>query len=241
VLVVDDKPAIREMLMSALEQDGLRVIAAAEGDSALERFRSESPDLILLDLMMPHMSGLEVCRAIRRESAVPIVILSARDSEIDKVVGLELGADDYITKPFSLRELMARVRTQLRRLDDASMAAPSVSLAGPYLVHLGDVVVDVPGHRVLRDSKEVMLKPKVFELLSLFVRHPGQVFSRDLILERIWGYDFQGESRTVDVHVHWLRTAIEQDTSHPRYLQTVRGTGYVLRLLEDGAVGDRTT
>jgi DNA-binding response OmpR family regulator len=180
--------------------------------------------------MLPHISGIEVCRILRRESSVPIVMLTAKDSEIDKVVGLELGADDYVTKPFSLRELMARIRAQLRRLDSASAApGPDVARTGADPVGLGDVTVDLAGHRLLRDDAEIPLKPKAFELLAFLVRQPGQVFGRDVLLEKVWGYDYAGETRTVDVHVHWLRSAIEADPGQPRYLQTVRGVGYVLR------------
>ena len=232
VLVVDDEPTLRETLAEAIEQDGLRVVTAADGREALERFRAEAPDLVLLDLMLPEVSGIEVCRILRRESSVPIIMLTAKDGEIDKVVGLELGADDYVTKPFSLRELLARIRTQLRHLErsgpDAGNGTPEASTPEP--VRLGTVSVDVAGHRVLRDGTELRLKPKAFELLAFLVRHPGQVFSRDQLLEKVWGYDYAGETRTVDVHVHWLRSAIEADPSRPTYLQTVRGVGYVLRL-----------
>ncbi len=183
--------------------------------------------------MLPQVSGIEVCRILRRESAVPIIMLTAKDSEIDKVVGLELGADDYVTKPFSLRELLARIRAQLRRLDSAgtgSGAEPDVPRAGHEPLRLGAVTVDLAGHRLLRDGQALPIKPKAFELLSFLVRNPGQVFSRDQLLEKVWGYDYAGETRTVDVHVHWLRSAIEADPSQPRYLQTIRGIGYVLHL-----------
>jgi len=232
VLVVDDEPTLRETLAEALEQDGLRVVTAADGREALVRFRAESPDLVLLDLMLPQVSGIEVCRIMRRESAVPIIMLTAKDSEIDKVVGLELGADDYVTKPFSLRELMARIRTQLRRLDvaDATPPTPVTAPTEAPAVALGDVTVDLAGHRLLRGDDELPIKPKAFELLAFLIRNPGQVFSRDRLLEHVWGYDYAGETRTVDVHVHWLRSAIEDDPGRPRYLQTVRGVGYVLRL-----------
>ena len=233
ILVVDDEPTLRETLAEALEQDGLRVITAEDGKVALEAFRSESPDLILLDLMLPQVSGIEVCRIVRRESSVPIIMLTAKDGEIDKVVGLELGADDYVTKPFSLRELMARIRAQMRRLDAAEPSEDaSGSTAGTQPVQLGAVTVDLAGHRLLRDGRDLSVKPKAFELLAFLVRNPGQVFSRDQLLEKVWGYDYAGETRTVDVHVHWLRSAIEADPSRPRYLQTVRGVGYVLRLPE---------
>jgi two-component system alkaline phosphatase synthesis response regulator PhoP len=231
VLLVDDEPTIRETVAEALEADGLRVITAADGREALLRFRADPPDVVLLDLMLPELSGMEVCRILRRESAVPIVMLTARDSELDKVVGLELGADDYVTKPFSLRELQARVRAQLRRLDSA---APSASAPEgpprPADVRLGSVVVDLAGHRILRDGKALPVKPKAFELLAYLLRHAGQVISRDQLLEHVWGYDYAGETRTVDVHVHWLRSQLEDDPAHPRFLQTVRGVGYVVRL-----------
>jgi DNA-binding response OmpR family regulator len=231
ILIVDDEQTLRDTLAEALTQEGLEVITAADGRSALDRFRRHAPDLILLDLMLPQVSGIEVCRIVRRESSVPIIMLTARDGEIDKVVGLELGADDYVTKPFSLRELMARIRTQLRRLDTAAVAGDEIPPASPAQapVAMGEVTLDLAGHRLLRDGHELAVKPKAFELLAFLVRNRGQVFSRDQLLERVWGYDYAGESRTVDVHVHWLRQAIEADPATPRYLQTVRGVGYVLR------------
>jgi DNA-binding response OmpR family regulator len=231
VLVVDDEPTLRETLAEALEADGLRVITAADGRQALERFRADPPDLVLLDLMLPQISGIEVCRIMRRESVVPIIMLTAKDSEIDKVVGLELGADDYVTKPFSLRELLARIRAQLRRLESRAMTTdPDVAPSAPEPVRLGAVTIDLAGHRISRDGQDLVIKPKAYELLAFLVRNPGQVFSREQLLEKVWGYDYAGETRTVDVHVHWLRSAIEADPGQPRYLQTIRGIGYVLRL-----------
>ena len=231
VLIVDDEATLRETLAEALQQDGLRVITAADGREAIERFRAESPDLVLLDLMLPEISGIDVCRIIRRESQVPILMLSAKDSEVDKVVGLELGADDYVTKPFSLRELLARIHAQLRRIDTGPAAdVPGVDAA----VTLGTVTVDLAGHRLLRDGRELSLKPKAFELLAFLVRNRGQVFSRDRLLDNVWGRDFVGETRTVDVHVHWLRAALEDDPTRPVYLQTVRGVGYVMRQAQTG-------
>jgi DNA-binding response OmpR family regulator len=222
ILVVDDEPTLRETLAEALDADGFRVVTAADGREALLRFREQRPDLVVLDLMLPELSGVEVCRILRQESGVPILMLTAKSSEIDKVLGLELGADDYVTKPFSLRELTARIRALLRRIEQ-----PTVE--GPATVGLGDLTVDLAGHRLLRDGEPVPVKPKVFELLAFLLRHPGQVFSREQLLEHVWGYDYAGETRTVDVHVHWLRTAIEPEPASPSYVQTVRGVGYVFR------------
>ena len=224
ILVVDDEPTQREMLAEALEAEGFTIVTAADGRAALAKFREARPDLILLDLMLPELSGIEVCRIIRAESGVPILMLTAKDSELDKVVGLELGADDYVTKPFSLRELIARVRAQFRRTEQLAMTA-----GAPSVVDLGAVQVDLAGHRLLRSGVTVPLKPKAFDLLAFLVRNPGQVFTRDQLLEHVWGYDYAGETRTVDVHVHWLRTRIETDPANPEYLHTVRGTGYVFR------------
>jgi DNA-binding response OmpR family regulator len=232
ILIVEDEPTLRETLAEELEADGYRVVTAVDGREALQRFRADAPDLVLLDLMLPELSGIEVCRIIRAESGVLIVMLTARDSELDKVVGLELGADDYVTKPFSLRELSARIRALFRRSE--RIAAGEVT----RIVDVGRIQVDLAGHRILRDGRPVAVKPKAFELLAFLVRNPGQVFTRDQLLERVWGYDYAGETRTVDVHVHWLRGEIEPDPSSPTYLQTVRGVGYVLRRPE---VTDRPT
>jgi DNA-binding response OmpR family regulator len=224
ILVVDDEPTLRETVVDALEADGFRVIAAADGREALTRFRADQPDLILLDLMLPELSGVEVCRIIRAESGVPIVMLTAKDSELDKVVGLELGADDYVTKPFSLRELSARIRALFRRAEQAAVTEQPLAN-----VEIGDVQVDLGGHRLLRDGVPLPVKPKAFELLSFLLRHPGQVFTRDQLLERVWGYDYAGETRTVDVHIHWLRSQLETNPSTPLCIHTVRGVGYVFR------------
>jgi len=224
ILVVDDEPTLRETLADGLEAEGFTVVTAADGREALTQFRASRPDLIVLDLMLPELSGVEVCRIVRAESPVPILMLTAKDSEVDKVVGLELGADDYVTKPFSLRELIARIRALLRRTERGVVESEP-----PVAVDLGDVQVDLAGHRILRDGRAVPIKPKAFELLAFLIRHPGQVFTRDQLLEHVWGYDYAGESRTVDVHVHWLRSEIEDDPATPRHLQTVRGVGYVFR------------
>ena len=224
ILVVEDEPTLRETLIEALEVEGFRVVGAADGREALLRFRAERPDLILLDLMLPELSGIDVCRIIRAESGVPIIMLTAKDSELDKVVGLELGADDYITKPFSLRELSARIRALFRRAEQGVAVEEP-----PAVIDLGRIQADLAGHRLLHDGQLVPIKPKAFELLAFLIRHPGQVFTRDQLLERVWGYDYAGETRTVDVHVHWLRTAIEADAAEPAFIHTVRGVGYVFR------------
>jgi two-component system response regulator MtrA len=195
-----------------------------DGTRALSAVRELRPDVVLLDLMLPGMNGIDVCRAIRTESGVPIVMLTAKDSELDKVVGLELGADDYVTKPFSLRELSARIRALFRRSEQA------LAIDGPpAVIDLGAVQADLGGHRLLRDGEVVPIKPKAFELLAFLIRHPGQVFTRDQLLEHVWGYDYGGETRTVDVHVHWLRSRIETDPGNPAFIHTVRGVGYVFR------------
>jgi len=224
ILVVDDEQTVRETVGETLEAEGFHVTLAADGREALERFRADRPDLILLDLMLPELSGFEVCRIIRAEADVPIIMLTAKGGEVDKVVGLEVGADDYVTKPFSLRELVARVRAVFRRSD-----LRSISERPAPVVDLGTVQVDLAGHRILREGVDVPVKPKVFELFAFLLRHPGQVFTREQLLERVWGYDYAGETRTVDVHVHWARSAIEADPANPVLIQTVRGVGYVLR------------
>jgi DNA-binding response OmpR family regulator len=226
ILVVDDEPTLRETVAYQFEQEGYRVLTAADGREALERFRSGRPDLVVLDIMLPELSGIEVCRILRTESDVPIVMLTAKDSEVDKVVGLELGADDYVTKPFSLRELLARVRAHLRRHDATAAGGPG---AAGQPVELGRLQVDLAGHRLLRDGRPVPMKPKAFELLVFLLRNSGQVFTREQLLDRVWGSDYAGETRTVDVHVHWLRAELEENPRHPELLQTVRGVGYVLR------------
>ncbi|HEY5487663.1 MAG TPA: response regulator transcription factor [Candidatus Limnocylindrales bacterium] len=223
ILVVDDERTLRETLAESLETEGFVVVQAADGREAVNAFRRSHPDLILLDLMLPELSGTEVCRIIRSESGVPILMLTAKNAELDKVVGLELGADDYVTKPFSFRELLARIRALLRRSEQQSQSAETET------VELGGVKVDLAGRRLLRGSEVLAVKPKAFELLAFLIRNAGHVFTRDQLLERVWGYDYAGETRTVDVHVHWLRALIEEDPAIPVYLETVRGVGYVLR------------
>jgi len=223
ILIVEDEPTVLETLAYNLEQDGYRVVTAVDGPLGIQRFREEAPDLVILDLMLPEISGTEVCRIIRQESAVPILMLTAKDSEIDKVVGLELGADDYVTKPFGLRELQARIHALLRR-SEARLTVPA-----PAVVDLGDVQVDLAGHRLLRAGEPLAIRPKAFELLAFLIRHPGQVFTREQLLQQVWGYDYAGETRTVDVHVHSLRGLVEDDPADPHFLHTVRGVGYVFR------------
>ena len=230
ILLVEDEDTLRETLAEQLEQDGYRVTTAADGAAALSAFRSTNPDLVLLDLMLPELAGMEVLRILRRESNVPVLLLTARASEIDKVVGLEVGADDYVTKPFSLRELQARVRALLRR---RATTPPDASDVPQPLIGVGGAQVDLAGHRLLRGGEVQPIKPKAFDLLAFFLRHPGQVFTRDQLLAQVWGYEYAGETRTVDVHVHWLRSVIEEDPRQPRVLETVRGQGYVLRAQTD--------
>ena len=224
ILSVDDEQDVTDLVRFHLMRAGCDVLTAATGREAIELVQRHHPNLILLDLMLPELSGVEVCRIIRAESDVPIVMLTAKDSELDKVVGLELGADDYVTKPFSLRELSARVRAQFRRSDQAVVLE-----AAPAVVDLGDVQVDLGGHRLLRDGRVLPMKPKAFELLAFLIRHPGQAFTRDQLLEKVWGYDYAGETRTVDVHIHWLRGQVEADPGHPAFIHTVRGVGYLFR------------
>jgi two-component system alkaline phosphatase synthesis response regulator PhoP len=223
VLVVEDDATLAMTLRYNLERAGYRCLVAGDGGRALELMRQERPALVLLDVMLPGMDGIEVCRRIRAASTVPIIMLTAKVEEIDRVVGLEVGADDYVTKPFGMRELVARVRAALRR----AQMQPDAEAAALQPVSFGVVTVDPARRQVRRDGRVVALKPKEFDLLWHFVRNPGRVFTRDQLLERVWGYDFAGTSRTVDVHVRWLREKIEDDPAHPRYLRTSRGAGYL--------------
>jgi two-component system response regulator RegX3 len=221
ILLVEDQEAIAAFVQTALEQEGYTVQIASDGAAALAQVEAEPPDLILLDLMLPTLSGLEVCRAVRaRRDYIPIIMLTAKSEEVDKIVGLELGADDYITKPFSARELVARVRAVLRLARQAGGRPPRNTLrAGP-------LEIDLEGRTVSVRGQPVHLAPKEFDLLATLARRRGRVFGREMLLERVWGYDYMGESRTVDVHIQRLRGKIEPDPAHPRYLLTVRGVGY---------------
>ena len=227
ILVVDDEPTLRNVLHYNLTKEAHQVRTAGDGEEAIDQAREYEPDLILLDVMLPKLDGFEVCKAIRRESNVPILMLTAKNSEIDKVVGLEIGADDYITKPFSMRELVARVKAMIRR---------SEMLKGELITGEADktrlavrgLTMDLLQHKVLLDGRTINMKPKEFELLAFLLRHPDQVFSRDQLLDQVWGYEIGGDTRTVDVHIRWLREKIEEEPSKPTYLETVRGVGYRL-------------
>ncbi len=240
ILVVDDEAVLVETIAYNLEQAGYQVTTAADGASALEVARRESPDLIILDIMLPEMDGLEVCRQLRRDSgtiATPIIMLTAKGDEIDKVVGLEVGADDYVTKPFGRRELLARVRALLRRANPAQEdgnvqntngeTSPSQKPVRELLA--GPLRIDLAGRRVNCRGKDLELQPKQFDLLTYLARNRGTVLTRDQLLQNVWGYDYAGDTRTVDVHVRWLREKLEEDPANPKLIQTVRGVGYCFR------------
>jgi DNA-binding response OmpR family regulator len=226
VLIVEDEPTLLEALAYNLERQGYEVVTASDGLMAVELARQERPDVIVLDVMLPKMDGFEVCRTLRREMNVPILMLTARDDEIDKVVGLEVGADDYMTKPFSMRELTARVKALLRRvrLIREEMAVPAAAEAERMI--FGNLTLDLSRGEVRLSDRPVPLRPKEYELLVFLARNRGMAMSRDVILERVWGWDFAGGTRTVDVHVRWLREKIEGDPARPARIVTVRGIGY---------------
>jgi DNA-binding response OmpR family regulator len=227
ILVVEDEPTLQETLAYNLSREGYSVDTASDGQVALEIARRVRPDLILLDVMLPVLDGFEVCRILRQEMNVPILMLTARDDEIDRVIGLEIGADDYVTKPFSMRELLARVKAQLRRsrLDRQEAEAQSKPMPKEIL-RFDNLVLDLSRREVLLNDHPLMLKPKEFDLLLFLARYQGQALSRELILERVWGWEYTVNSRTVDVHVSWLREKIEADPAHPTRIVTVRGSGY---------------
>jgi two-component system response regulator RegX3 len=220
ILLVEDEPSLVETVRYALEREGFGVTVARDGREALERFAAEPPDLVILDLMLPAVSGLDVCRRIRESSMVPIVIVTAKDAEADKVAGLELGADDYVTKPFSMRELVSRVRANLRR---SQMTVPDA--AGEVLTG-GPIRMDAARHEVTVRGDPVAFPPKEFELLESFLRSPGRLLTRERLIQRIWGGDYVGDTKTLDVHVKRLRQKIERDPHEPEHLVTVRGLGY---------------
>lgn len=223
VLIVEDDANLLETLKYNLNKESYTVVTATDGEQALDVARQEKPDLIILDIMLPKLSGFEVCRILRKEISTPIVMLTAKADETDKIVGLEIGADDYITKPFSVRELIARIRAILRRA--RTMETPANE---DKTIRIGDIQVDIERHQALLSDKVLTLRPKEFELLAFLAGNKGLVFSREQLLEKLWGYDYIGDTRTVDVHVRWLRQKIESDPANPKYLVTVRGAGYKL-------------
>lgn len=221
ILVVEDEETVQETLAYNLEQEGYRVLTADDGEAALQLIRQERPDLVVLDIMLPRLDGLAVCRLVRKDPEVahtPIIMLTARGTQGDKMVGLDSGADDYITKPFGLGEFLARVRAVLRRAPGRGVMRQTIQAGG--------IELDLAARRVYRNGKELQLSQKEFDLLAELMRNEGAVLSRDLILSRVWGYDYYGDSRTVDVHIRWLRQKIEEDPSDPRHIVTVRGVGY---------------
>jgi two-component system OmpR family response regulator len=236
ILLVDDEPSLIEAVSYMLRREGYTVTVATSGPAALEAARAVDPELIVLDIMLPGIDGLQVVRELRAESTVPILLLSAKGEEIDRVIGLEIGADDYLSKPFAMRELMARVRAMLRRSRmvapsavgrvEPGLVGPNEREAGEAVITAGDLVIDSPRRRVTLAGADVVLKPKEFDLLYHMAQHPDIVHSRDSLLRTVWGYDFPVDTRTVDVHVRWLRQKIETDPSQPRRIVTVRGVGY---------------
>ncbi len=222
VLVVDDEQSYRDALRIALEREGFRVEVAADGAEAIARFDAVRPALVLLDVMLPRISGIDVCRELRSRSQVPIIMVTARNAEIDAVVGLEVGADDYVTKPFRLRELVARVRAALRRGrgDEAGVAQPD------EVLEIGDVRLDAARHEVAVRGERVALPLKEFELLELLLANAGRVLTRDVLIDRVWGPNYYGDTKTLDVHVKRLRAKVENDPGHPARIVTVRGVGY---------------
>jgi DNA-binding response OmpR family regulator len=217
VLIVEDDETLQETLAYNLDREGYTVTTATDGSTGLEMARTQQPDLIVLDVMLPELDGLSVCRILRREMDVPIIMLTARSSEVDKIIGLDSGADDYITKPFALGEFLARVRAALRR-----KPKPAAS----DRLESGDLSIDLVGRKVYKGSAELNLSHKEFDLLAELMRNQGLVLSRDLMLTKVWGYDYIGESRTVDVHIRWLREKIEENPSNPTRIITVRSVGY---------------
>jgi len=241
VLVVDDEPNIRETVAINLRREGLDVVFAGDGEEAVETARELKPDLVVLDIMMPGMDGFEVCRTLREESTVPILLLSARGEEIDRIFGLELGADDFLVKPFAMRELVARVRAMLRRArmirdreatPETATGDDPVSAANGDVIRAGDIEVDVPRREAVVNGRTLSLKPKEFDLLAYLARHPGIVLSRAALLREVWGYDFPIDTRTVDVHIRGIRMQLDGDSDVPSRISTVRGYGYRLVIHE---------
>ncbi|MEJ5313700.1 MULTISPECIES: response regulator transcription factor [Anaerolinea] len=230
ILVVEDERALQETLEYNLKRQGYEVKVAGDGILALDLARQFQPDVILLDVMLPGMDGFELCRRLRNEMNTPVLMLTARTEEIDRVVGLEVGADDYMTKPFSMRELLARVKAMLRRVrmirEEVQKSEESAEKEGGKRLVSGNLELDLVRREVRVNDVVVAVKPKEFDLLHFFMKHRGQVLSRDYLLKELWGWDYFGDSRTVDVHIRWLREKIEPDPSHPIRIVTVRGAGY---------------
>ncbi len=225
ILIVEDEVSFSEALAFLLEKEGFQVTIAENGREAIEKFDEKGADLILLDLMIPEVSGTEVCRIIRTKSQVPIIMLTAKDAEIDKVVGLELGADDYVTKPYSSRELLARIKAVLRRIGGASESSEdSGSLS------VGPIRMDIDKHQVTIDSVQISLPLKEFELLEFLMRNSGRVLTRNQLIDRVWGSDYFGDTKTLDVHIKRLRAKIEADPANPTIIHTIRGLGYKLEI-----------
>jgi DNA-binding response OmpR family regulator len=222
VLVVDDESAILQTLRFNLERNGYAVVTAGDGRTAVSLAASEQPDLIILDIMLPIMDGIEACKEIRRFTNVPIIMLTAKDQEIDKVLALELGADDYVTKPFSLHEFLARVKARLRRRDEGTTDTERVLAAG-------DIVLDPARQSLMVRGVEITLAPKEFALLKVLMENRGRVVTRQALLDKVWGYDFEGEQQTVSVHIRWLREKIEVDSNNPRHIITIRSRGYMFK------------
>ncbi|MCJ7695604.1 MAG: response regulator transcription factor [Anaerolineaceae bacterium] len=229
ILVVDDEISLQETLAYNLKKEGYQVAVAGDGTAALEIARKIKPELIILDIMLPGLDGFEVCRILRREMSTPVLMLTARDDEIDRVVGLEVGADDYLAKPFSMRELVARVKALLRRVRIIREEVGSTGTelpALPRIMTFDNLIIDMTRREIKLNDLVVPFKPKEYELLTFLAQHQGQMLTREVILERVWGWDFVGDSRTVDVHVRWLREKIEAEPSSPKRIITVRGAGY---------------
>jgi DNA-binding response OmpR family regulator len=228
ILIVDDEAVLRETLEYNLKQEGYEIFTAENGEQALDSATKNQPHVVILDIMLPGgMDGFEVCRRLREKSSVPILMLTARDDEVDRVVGLEVGADDYLTKPFSLRELKARIKALLRRVKIIQCEFAGKNPDGEIKkLRFGDLVIDRDRHEVKKKDQVIPLKPKEYDLLVFLAEHKNKVFNRETILNKVWGWEYFGDSRTVDVHVRWLREKIEPDPLHPRYIITVRGSGY---------------
>jgi len=223
-MIVEDDRNLLDTLVYNIEKEGYAAITSINGEEAVESARKEKPDLIILDIMLPALNGLEVCRILRKEMSVPILMLTARNEEVDKIIGLEVGADDYMTKPFSMRELIARIRAMLRRAGMTATEPDSID----KIIIIGTLTIDTERHKVTVSSKELELSPREYDLLVFLAANKGLVFTRDQLLEKVWGYDFAGDTRTVDVHIRWLRQKIEFNPSKPEKLITVRGAGYKL-------------